>query len=130
MRSLRRFDLVILLLPAAQAGVLASSRHAGDVLLPLRAGTSAMPVALQELRQAAEALPSRTFRLLFTGPEAPSAISLFERMAPSLLPRDVRCTPAGALQTARDAQRIPVQATQWSLASLRPAHIRSEELVS
>jgi hypothetical protein len=130
----RRFDLVILLLPVTQAAVLEASRHAGDVLLPLRAGAHAGPATMQEIRQVAEALPSRSIRLLFTGPEAPSASSLFERMAPRLLPQASRCLPAGVLQTARDAQRVPVHAAQWSLATLAAARhaqrIRSEELVS
>ena len=62
--------------------------------------------------------------------KTPSAISLFERMAPSLLPRHANWSAAGALNTARDAERLAVQAAQWSLATLRPVQLASlEELV-
>lgn len=111
-------DLILLALLPAQAHLLAGL--GAEALLPLPADLAALRGAISAARLARDDGDIRVFRLLFPGMPAPSAASLFERLAVPVRRRvGAESRYAGALGTTGDVAQLARAAAGWELARLR-----------
>ncbi len=116
MAAPRSFDLVLLLIPAAFAGLV----PAGDVLAPVQPTRSDVAAVLAEIRHANELADNLEFRLLFLGIEEAVAYTLSQRMAASAALWSTAPVSFGAAAlVARDLARAVRTAATWNLAELK-----------
>jgi len=111
-----RYDIVLLLLPAAQARLL----PAGSVLVPVQPNRTDVSAVLNDLRRAGELADNVEFRLLFLGIEEAAAYTLSERMSGSARGwSNAGVSFGGAAWAARDLGRIVRTAWTWNLTQMK-----------
>jgi len=113
--SARRWDLAMLLLPAAASRLLPD----GPVLVPAQPTREDVAAVLAEMRRASEGGNSRDFRLLLLGIAAGAGTTLTERIAAWMaMGSTARISHAGAALTAADLARVVRLVETWELPRL------------